>query len=133
MRLLLPLPLPLLLWPWLRLPLGLVVAEEEQSHGWHVHRLANDGSAARSRDSTPVSGTRVATAAPRRANDDKDGVVLLLLILLIVVVLVSAMDRTSKRARILFCRVCRVWRRDRSYRELEVVHANGTAIDPKIG
>ena len=89
--LLLPLPLPLLLWPWLRPPtLGLVVdvaSEEEQSHGWHVHRLANDGSAARSRDSTPVSGTRVAAAAPRRANDDTDGVVLLLLILLIVVVL----------------------------------------------
>ena len=89
MRLLLLLPLPLLLWPWLRPPtLGLVVAsEEEQSHGWHVHRLANDGSAVRSRDSTPVSGTRVAAAAPRRANDDTDGAVLLLLVLLIVVVL----------------------------------------------
>ena len=85
----LPLPLPLLLWPWLRPPtLGLFVAsEEEQSHGWHVHRLANDGSAARSRDSTPVSGTRVAAAAPRRANDDTDGAVLLLLLLFIVVVL----------------------------------------------
>ena len=54
-----------------------------------MHRRADDGTppgiAARSRDSTSVSGARVAKAAPRRAKDDTDGVVLLLLILLIVV------------------------------------------------
>ena len=54
-----------------------------------MHRRADDGPppgiAARSRDSTSVSGARVAKAAPRRAKDDTDGVVLLLLILLIVV------------------------------------------------
>ena len=91
MRLLPILPL-LLLWPWPLLGLvfaAVPVASEEQSHGWHVHRRADDGPppgiAARSRDSTSVSGARVATATPRRAKDDTEGVVLLLLILLIVV------------------------------------------------
>ena len=84
----------LLLWlcplPGLVVAVPVRVASEELSHGWHVHRRAVDGPppgiATRSRDSTTVSGVKVATVAPRRAKEDTDGVVLLLLILLILVI-----------------------------------------------